>query len=157
MQPIECAAASVSLASKSRACRRDGEGVDPHLRLKAERKLGIAEVPVLLCDEWTPAHVKAFRLMVNRSVSWAAWDEELLSLRLLDHNSADFDLSLTGFDPGEIDGWSQMPDEEHANAAPPLPDHPASRTGDLWLCGNLRRRNSCRGRGATAARQQLTM
>lgn len=72
MQPIECAAASVSLASKSRACRCDGEGVDPHLRLKAERKLGIAEVPVLLCDEWTPAHVKAFRLMVNRSVSWAA-------------------------------------------------------------------------------------
>jgi hypothetical protein len=44
MQPIECAAASVSLASKSRACRCDGEGVDPHLRLKAERKLGIAEV-----------------------------------------------------------------------------------------------------------------
>lgn len=157
MQPIECAAASVSLASKSRACRCDGEGVDPHLRLKAERKLGIAEVPVLLCDEWTPAHVKAFRLMVNRSVSWAAWDEELLSLRLLDLNSADFDLSLTGFDPGEIDGWSHMPDEERANAAPPLPDHPASRTGDLWLCGNLRRRNSCRGRGATAARQQLTM
>ena len=71
----------------------------------------------------------------------AAWDEELLSLRLLDHNSADFDLSLTGFDPGEIDGWSHMPDEERANAAPPLPDHPASRTGDLWLCGNLRRRN----------------
>jgi hypothetical protein len=30
-----------------------------------------------LCDEWTPAQVKAFRLMVNRSVTWADWDEEL--------------------------------------------------------------------------------
>jgi ParB-like chromosome segregation protein Spo0J len=30
---------------------RDGEVVDGHLRLKAARKLGIAEVPVLLCDE----------------------------------------------------------------------------------------------------------
>jgi hypothetical protein len=41
------------------------------------QKLGIGEVPVILCDEWTPAQVKAFRLLVNRSVTWAEWDEEL--------------------------------------------------------------------------------
>src|SRR5665811_886387 len=35
--------------------RSDGEIVDGHLRLKAAKKLAIAEVPVLLCDEWTPA------------------------------------------------------------------------------------------------------
>jgi ParB-like chromosome segregation protein Spo0J len=46
--------------------RSDGEIVDGHLRLKAARKLGITEIPVILCDEWTPAQVKAFRLMVNR-------------------------------------------------------------------------------------------
>src|SRR5664279_2995646 len=56
--------------------RSDGEVVDGHLRLKAARKLRIAEVPVILCDEWTAAQVKAFRLMVNRSVTWASWDEE---------------------------------------------------------------------------------
>ena len=56
----------------------DGEVVDGHLRLKAARKLGLTEIPVILCDEWTPAQVKAFRLMVNRSASWAEWDEELL-------------------------------------------------------------------------------
>lgn len=50
--------------------RSDGEVVDGHLRLKAARKLGISEVPVILCDEWTPAQVKAFRLLVNRSVTW---------------------------------------------------------------------------------------
>ena len=64
--------------------RSDGEVVDGHLRLKAARKLGITEVPVILCDEWSPAQVKAFRLMVNRSVTWAAWDEELLALELQD-------------------------------------------------------------------------
>src|SRR2546423_7186234 len=64
--------------------RSDGEVVDGHLRLKAARKLGIAEVPVILCDEWTPAQVKAFRLLVNRSVAWADWDEELLALELLE-------------------------------------------------------------------------
>src|SRR6185312_4629116 len=59
--------------------RGDGEVVDGHLRLKAARKLGIAEIPVILCYEWTEAQVKAFRLLVNRSVAWADWDDELLS------------------------------------------------------------------------------
>ncbi len=62
--------------------RSDGEVVDGHLRLKAARKLGMTEIPVLLCDEWSPAQVKAFRLKVNRSVEWAEWDSELLALEL---------------------------------------------------------------------------
>src|SRR6476620_1283395 len=74
--------------------RSDGEVVDGHLRLKAARKLGITEIPVILCDEWTPAQVKAFRLMVNRSVTWADWDEELLALELQDIQQSDFDLSF---------------------------------------------------------------
>jgi ParB-like nuclease domain len=116
--------------------RSDGEVVDGHLRIKAARKLRITEVPVILCDEWTPAQVKAFRLMVNRSVTWASWDDELLALELQELNEADFDLSLTGFDPGEIDNLLIAPeDDEKANAAPPLPENPASCPGDLWHCG----------------------
>src|ERR1700682_2558156 len=83
--------------------RSDGEVVDGHLRLKAVRKLGISEVPAILCNEWTSAQVKAFRLMVNRSETWADWDEELLALELQDIQESDFGLSLTAFDPGEID------------------------------------------------------
>ena len=114
--------------------RSDGEVIDGHLRLKAARKLGIADIPVILCDEWTPVQVKAFRLMVNRSATWADWDEELLSLELLDLQTSEFDLALTGFDSKEIDDLfcNDIPDED---ATPPLPDHPVSRLGDLWLCG----------------------
>src|SRR5690348_5671397 len=119
--------------------RSDGELVDGHLRLKAARKLDIAEVPVILCDEWTPAQVKAFRLMVNRSVTWADWDEELLPLELLELKDVDFDLSLTGFDTKEIDDFLAKPDDDDAaNATPPLPENPVSRTGDLRLCGRHR-------------------
>jgi len=124
--------------------RSDGEVVDGHLRLKAARKLGswpagdTSGIPVILCDEWTDAQVKAFRLLVNRSATWADFDEELLALELQDLNAADFDLSLSGFDPGEIDGLLAIPDEERANAAPPLPNNPVSRPGDLWLCGRHR-------------------
>src|SRR5271169_3143624 len=115
--------------------RSNGEVVDGHLRLKAARKLGITEIPVMLCDEWSPAQVKAFRLMVNRSVSWAEWDEELLALELQEIQEADFDLSLTGFNPHELDELLALDDEERANAAPPLPESPVSRPGDLWLLG----------------------
>src|SRR6266853_655972 len=120
--------------------RSDGEVVDGHLRLKAARKLGITEIPVILCDEWTPAQVKAFRLMVNRSVAWAEWDDELLSLELLDLKALDFDLSLTGFEDGELarllagEGAAEgLTDED---AVPELPETPISRLGDLWILGD---------------------
>jgi DNA modification methylase len=118
--------------------RSDGEIVDGHLRLKAARKLGITEIPVILCDEWTATQVKAFRLMVNRSVTWADWDEDALALELQEILEADFNLSLTGFDPGEIDGLLAPEDDEKANAAPPLPETPVSRAGDLWRLGTHR-------------------
>jgi hypothetical protein len=115
--------------------RSDGEVVDGHLRLKAARKLGITEVPVLLCDEWTPAQVKAFSLMVNRSVTWADWDEELLALELQDLSAADFNLDLTGFDAQEIDALLAIEEDRDADTVPPLPENAVSRAGDLWICG----------------------
>ena len=125
--------------------RSDGEVVDGHLRLKAARKLGswpggdTTGIPVILCDEWTPAQVKAFRLMVNRSVTWADWDEELLSLELQELRETDFDLSLTGFEDEELarllagqDAAAGLTDED---AVPELPQTPVSVLGDLWCLG----------------------
>jgi ParB-like chromosome segregation protein Spo0J len=114
--------------------RSDGEVIDGHLRLKAARKLGITEIPVILCDEWTPAQVKAFRLMVNRSATWADWDDDLLKLELMDLQTLGCDLTLTGFDTKEIDDLilNDVPEED---AVPPVPATPVSRSGDLWLCG----------------------
>jgi len=51
--------------------------------------------PVILCDEWTPAQVKAFRLLVNRSAAWAEWDDELLTLELQELQASNLDLALT--------------------------------------------------------------
>ena len=122
--------------------RSDGEVVDGHLRLKAARKLGITEIPVILCDEWTPAQVKAFRLMVNRSVTWADWDEELLALELQEIQASDFDLSLTGFGDDELarllaaqDASEGLTDED---SIPELPETPVCEAGDLWILGDHR-------------------
>ncbi|MGD0774867.1 MAG: DNA modification methylase [Candidatus Solibacter sp.] len=124
--------------------RSDGTVVDGHLRIKAARKQGswpggdTSSIPVVLCDEWTEAQVKAFRLMVNRSVAWADWDEDLLALELQELNAAEFDLSLTGFDPKEIDDLLLVADDDQANTVPPVPENPASRLGNLWLCAKHR-------------------
>ena len=122
--------------------RSSGEIVDGHLRVKAAKKLGISDVPVILCDEWTEAQVKAFRLMVNRSVGWAEWDEELLGLELLELKDLDFDLDLTGFNSDELDrylaGIDATPGLTDEEAAPEPPETPVSRTGDLWMLGNHR-------------------
>jgi ParB-like chromosome segregation protein Spo0J len=60
--------------------RSTGEVIDGHLRLKGAIAENMRQVPVIPCDDWTDAQVKAFRLMVNRSVNWADWDLGALAL-----------------------------------------------------------------------------
>jgi hypothetical protein len=121
--------------------RRRGEQieiVDGHLRVKGALKIGMTEVPVIFCDEWSEAQVKAFRLMVNRSATWADWDEELVALEIGELKAIDFDLNLTGFDAKEIDEFLFRDPEESVDAVPDVPEIAASRLGDLWICGEHR-------------------
>lgn len=85
--------------------KSDGIVVDGHLRLKAARKLGLKEIPVILADDLSDAEIKAFRLSVNRMADLADWDEDLLRAELNDLAGIEFDLELLGFDAqflGEI-------------------------------------------------------
>src|SRR5262245_53747468 len=123
--------------------RSDGTVVDGHLRLKAAEKLGLEDLPVILCDEWTEAQVKAFRLIANRSVSWAEWDDELLRLEMEELKELDFDLKMTGFDEAELDKF--LGAEIHGNKGLIDPDmipepleEAISHTGDLWILGDHR-------------------
>ena len=115
------------------------EIVDGHLRVKASRKIGLPTVPVVFCDDWSEAQVKAFRILVNRSATWATWDEELVALELVDLDAVDFDLNLTGFDPFEINEFL-FPDavESAAETVPELLKNAVTRLGDLWLCDSHR-------------------
>jgi len=113
-----------------------GHVVDGHLRLKAARRLKLDSVPVILCDDWSEAQIRAFRLVVNRSVTWAEWDMELLAAELSTLRDSDFDLKLTGFDEAELMELlgpicGQTDEDTIVEPAP----QPVSRTGDLWLLG----------------------
>jgi DNA modification methylase len=124
------------------AAKSDGSVVDGHLRLKAAKKLGMTEVPVVIADDLTETQIKAFRLIANQSANWAEWDEELLKLELEDLKNLNFDLDLTGFDLSEVekllrnddvqeDDYDEMPPD---NESTPL----VSKLGDLWILGKHR-------------------
>jgi hypothetical protein len=118
---------------------KDGVIICGHTRLLAAKKLGLKQVPVHVADNLTPAQVKAYRLMDNRSHEETDWDLELLGPELEELHALDFDLELTGFDPHEIEDFLADPDLlDRAEVAPPVPDQPVSKPGDLWLCGKHR-------------------
>src|ERR1035438_5447996 len=110
-----------------------------HTRLLAAKKLGLTQVPVHVADNLTPAQVKAYRLMDNRSHDETSFDLELLGPELEELRGLDFDLGLTGFDPHEIDDFLSDPgDDDRANAVPPVPATPVSKLNDVWVLGKHR-------------------
>src|SRR6195256_2949269 len=74
-----------------------------HLRRAAGKFLRLTEIPVHVARDLTPAQIRGLRLADNRTNQEASWDEEVLALELREIQDLDIDLSLSGFDPGEID------------------------------------------------------
>lgn len=101
--------------------RSSGELIDGHLRLKAALAAGLRSIPVIPADDMTPEQVRAFRIMVNRSATWADWDEDLLLQELQALQEVGFNLELTGFDQRELDAMlMQMEaDGKDPDAVPP--------------------------------------
>jgi DNA modification methylase len=85
---------------------------------------------------------RAYLLADNKLAEKAGWDRATLAVEL---NSlapllegAGLDISLTGFEPAEIDSlMGDLVDSEAdpADQPPPLAAEPVSRAGDLWLLG----------------------
>jgi ParB-like chromosome segregation protein Spo0J len=92
--------------------KSDGLVVDGHLRLKAAKKIGLTEVPVILADDMSEAQIKAFRLSVNKVAEFAEWDIDLLKLEFADLQEQGFDLNLTGFEVGEMAAMFDQPNFE---------------------------------------------
>jgi len=118
---------------------RDGVIICGHTRLLAAHQLGLREAPVHVADSLTPAQVRAYRLLDNRSHDETAWDEDLLGLELLDLKGMGVDLDLTGFDWPEIDellaragGAAGLTDPD---AVPEIPETAVSAPGDVWILG----------------------
>jgi len=73
-----------------------------HGRVMAAQKLGLADVPVIEAAHLTEAQKRAYVIADNRLALDAGWDNEMLKVELQDLDAQGFDLSLTGFELGEL-------------------------------------------------------
>ncbi len=122
---------------------RDNTIIAGHARLRAARKLGMVEVPVIVLDGLTPAQRKALVIADNRLALNAGWDEQMLRLELEELHQDDFDLDLLGFGAEELDELLTGLDEPsggltNEDAAPEAPQRAVAIPGDLWLLGRHR-------------------
>jgi ParB-like chromosome segregation protein Spo0J len=82
----------------------DGDNgiVAGHGRVLAAQKLGLAELPCIEAAHLTEAQRRAYVIADNRLALDAGWDNDLLRVELQDLDAAGFDLTLTGFELGEM-------------------------------------------------------
>jgi DNA modification methylase len=111
-----------------------------HGRVMAAQKLGLADLPVIEASHLTEAQRRAYVIADNRLALDAGWDNDLLKVELQDLDSQGFDLTLTGFELGEIGNLLAEATEglTDADAVPDVPAVPVAVEGDVWLLGRHR-------------------
>ena len=110
-----------------------------HGRLLAARKLGLAEVPVIVLDHLSEAQKRAYIIADNQLALNAGWDEDILRTELAALRAEDFDIDLIGFDDRDLAQLlADQDSDDQANIVPDVPATPVTVPGDLWLCGKHR-------------------
>lgn len=114
-----------------------------HGRLLAARKLGLAEVPVIVLDHLSEAQKRAYILADNKLAENAGWDEALLASELEALRVEDFNLDVIGFAEAELE--KLLGADAPAKAPEPKIDRAAelqrkwkTAAGQLWLIGEHR-------------------
>ena len=114
--------------------------VGGHQRLKVLLDMGITEVECVVV-EMDAEKEKALNIALNKISG--EWDKDKLALLISDLQGADFDVSLTGFEPAEIDSLfkdaqqSKVKDDDFDVEAE-LKEPPFTKAGDVWTLGRHR-------------------
>ena len=125
-----------------------------HGRLEAAKLLGLEKIPAIRLHGLSEAKKRALLIADNKIAENAGWDLERLAIELPELAelliAESLDISITGFEPAEID---QLVSDFEDDTADPADDiqtdwlslAPVSRPGDLWqlgphrlLCGDAR-------------------
>ena len=117
-----------------------GRVVGGHQRLKVLMDMGMTEVDcvVVAMDE---EEEKALNIALNKISG--DWDKDKLALLIADLQGADFDVSLTGFEPAEIDALFKdtLKDgvkDDDFDVGAELAQPTMTKPGDIWTLGRHR-------------------
>ena len=117
-----------------------GRVVGGHQRLKVLLDMGITEVECVVV-EMDEEKEKALNIALNKISG--EWDKDKLALLISDLQGTDFDVSLTGFEPAEIDALFKdtLKDgvkEDDFDVDAELQKPTITRPGDVWTLGRHR-------------------
>jgi hypothetical protein len=120
----------------------DGQNriVAGHGRWAAAQLGGLATVPIIRIEGLTPEQLRMFAIAENRLGDLSSWSTENLALELSELEQLNVELTLTGFDTGEID--LKIADAEDRPIEPPAAFEEPDRNkkavtvvGDTWQVG----------------------
>jgi len=114
--------------------------VGGHQRLKVLLDMGITEVECVVI-EMNEEKEKALNIALNKISG--DWDKDKLMLLIADLQGADFDVSLTGFEPAELDALfkDSLKDgihEDDFDVDAELQKPALTKQGDVWMLGQHR-------------------
>ncbi len=115
-----------------------GRVVGGHQRLKVLIDIGISEVECVVV-EMPEDKEKALNIALNKISG--DWDKDKLALLIADLQGTDFDVSLTGFDPAELDDLLDIGSdakEDNFDVDAELEKPTFSKAGDIWILGRHR-------------------
>lgn len=117
-----------------------GRVVGGHQRLKVLMDMGMTEVDCVVV-EMDEDKEKALNIALNKISG--DWDKDKLALLIADLQGADFDVSLTGFEPAEIDGLFKdtLKDgvkDDDFDVGAELEKPTMTKPGDIWTLGRHR-------------------
>ena len=113
-----------------------------HGRVQAAKLLSIKKVPTICLDNLSDDEIRAYILADNKLAEKAGWDNSILAIELqhLTSLDLDFDVSVTGFEVGEIDlvlreaaAHEEVEEQVEISCGPAV-----TQPGDLWLLGDHR-------------------
>lgn len=88
--------------------KSDGTLITGHTRLKAAKKAGLKEIPVIIADYLSDEDARGFRMADNKTGERSMWDEELLAEELesiFSFDMADFGFMDNGISDEQIDAF----------------------------------------------------
>ena len=117
-----------------------GRVVGGHQRLKVLMDMGMTEVDCVVV-EMDEDKEKALNIALNKISG--DWDKDKLALLIADLQGADFDVSLTGFEPAEIDDLFKdtLKDgvkDDDFDVGAELEKPTMTKPGDIWTLGRHR-------------------
>lgn len=118
--------------------KRTGRICGGHQRFKILKAQGVEEAEVVIVD-FDEEKEKAFNIALNKVNG--DWDKDKLALLITDLQASDFDVSLTGFDPAELDdlmGSDSDAKDDNFDVQAELEKPAFSLPGDIWTIGKHR-------------------